>query len=148
MKKARRSILGQLTRTARAERTLLAQRLGTIGLHPGQDAVLLALAGEDGISLVDLADRLGVTAPTVTKTIARLSAEGFLEKRPSPSDRRQSFAFLTEAGLAAAREVRLIRREIEDTALAGFSPRQRRRLAKLLKKAAGNLEPGPGGREA
>ncbi|KAA0972121.1 MarR family transcriptional regulator [Aureimonas fodinaquatilis] len=143
MKREKKAILSQLTLTARAERTLMAQRLSGIGLHAGQDAVLLALAEQDGMALAQLAEWLSVTPPTITKTITRLSAENFVEKRPSPTDGRQSFAFLTDAGLEAVSEVRRLRKEVENQALAGFSPRQRSKLAKLLKKVERNLAPSP-----
>lgn len=141
MKREKKAIMSQLTLTARAERTLMAQRLSGIGLHAGQDAVLLALAEQDGMALAQLAEKLSVTPPTITKTITRLSAEKFVEKRPSSTDGRQSFAFLTETGLEAVEEVRRLRKEVENLALAGFSPRQRSRLAKLLRKAERNLTP-------
>lgn len=141
MKKGKTSILRQLTVTARAERQLLAQHLAGMGLHPGQDALLLALAARDGQSLVELSAGLGVSAPTITKTVGRMSAEGFLEKRASSEDRRQSFAFLTDSGRHAAGAARRARRAMEETALAGFSPKQRRRLRKLLDKMARNLAP-------
>jgi DNA-binding HxlR family transcriptional regulator len=46
------------------------------------------LASEEGIARNVLADRL-----------ARLEAEGFIEKRPYPDDRRRSIYTLTERGL-------------------------------------------------
>ncbi len=141
MKKGKTSILRQLTVTARAERQLLARHLAGLGLHPGQDALLLALAARDGQSLAELAAGLGVSAPTVTKTVGRMSAEGFLEKRASTEDRRQNFAFLTDSGRVAASAVRRARRDMEEMALAGFSQKQRRRLRKLLGKMDRNLAP-------
>lgn len=141
MKKGKTSILRQLTVTARAERQVLATHLAGLGLHPGQDALLLALAATDGQSLAALAAGLGVSAPTITKTIGRMAAEGFVEKRASTEDRRQSFAYLTDSGRRAAGAVKRARREMEDQALAGFSPRQRKRLRRMLGRMARNLAP-------
>ncbi|SHJ90986.1 DNA-binding transcriptional regulator, MarR family [Aureimonas altamirensis DSM 21988] len=141
MKKGKTSILRQLTVTARAERQLLAQHLAGLGLHPGQDALLLSLAAQDGQSLAELAANLRVSAPTITKTVGRMSAEGFLEKRASTEDRRQNFAFLTDSGRLAASAARRAQRDMEEAALAGFSQKQRRRLRKLLAKMARNLAP-------
>ena len=76
-----------------------------------------------------------------TKTVGRMSAEGFLEKRASTEDRRQNFAFLTDSGRLAASAARRAQREMEEAALAGFSQKQRRRLRKLLAKMARNLAP-------
>ncbi len=63
--------------------------------------MLLAIAEEpDGISLRDLAVRLSVRPPTVTKTMTRLSAQGIVDRRVSTADGRQSFVHLTEKDAA------------------------------------------------
>ena len=67
VKKKKRSTMTQLVLSARASRTALSGRLSAIDLYPGQDAVLLALGAEDGLSLRDLADRLQVRPPAVAR---------------------------------------------------------------------------------
>ena len=57
---------------------------------------MLALNQEDGQTPGQLAARLGVRPPTITKTINRLQAQGFLDKRASDTDARQAHIFLTE----------------------------------------------------
>lgn len=49
---------------------------------------------------VEIAERMGVTQPTVTKTLARLQREGLVLRRPYRS------VFLTEAGQALAEACR------------------------------------------
>ncbi|GGE25174.1 MarR family transcriptional regulator [Aureimonas endophytica] len=137
--KKKRSGLSQLFLAARAGRTALSAKLAVRELYPGQDAVLLALGEEAGLSLRDLATRLAVRPPTITKTMARLSAQGFIEKRASPRDARQSHAFLTEKGEALLEEIKTAQRSVERAALAGFTDRDRRRLKKLLRRVEKNL---------
>ena len=138
-KKKKRSTMTQLVLSARAGRTALSGRLAAMGLYPGQDAVLLALGAEDGLSLRDLAERLIVRPPTITKTVARLTTQELVEKRASDTDARQSHAFLTEKGLALVAEVRETQRTVERNALRGMSEKERKTLRKLLQKVERNL---------
>lgn len=144
VKKKKRSTMTQLVLSARASRTALSARLAAIDLYPGQDAVLLALGAEDGLSLRDLAERLSVRPPTVTKTVARLTVQNLIEKRSSDSDARQSHAFLTEKGLALVAEVRSAQKTVERNALRGLSEKERKTLRKLLQRIERNLGLQPG----
>lgn len=138
-KKKKRSTMTQLVLSARAGRTALSVRLAALDLYPGQDAVLLALGAEDGLSLRDLAVRLTVRPPTITKTVARLATQALIEKRPSQTDARQSHAFLTAKGLALVTEVRAAQKSVERSALDGLSDRERKALRKLLQRVERNL---------
>ncbi|SJZ79543.1 MarR family winged helix-turn-helix transcriptional regulator [Consotaella salsifontis] len=138
-KKKQRSTMRQLVLTARAGRTALSQRLSEIDVYPGQDAVLLALAEEDGVALRDLAEKLAVRPPTVTKTITRLAAQGLVEKRVSAEDARQSRAYLTEAGQSLVGKVRAAQEEVEEAALQDLSSKERKALRKLLRRIERSL---------
>lgn len=129
----------QLGLAARAGRTALSRRLQDLDLHAGQDALLLALGEEDKLSLRELAQRLAVQPPTITKTLSRLVAQGRVEKRPSATDARQSHACLTSEGKALVEEVREARARVERTALRGFSPKETKSLRKLLRRVSRNL---------
>jgi DNA-binding MarR family transcriptional regulator len=138
-KKKKRSTMTQLVLSARAGRTALSARLSAMGLYPGQDAVLLTLGADDGLSLRDLAERLTVRPPTITKTVARLTTQDLVEKRASATDARQSHAFLTAKGQALVEEVRETQRAVERNALRGLSEKERKTLRKLLQKVERNL---------
>ena len=140
-KKKKRSTMTQLVLSARAGRTALSARLSAMGLYPGQDAVLLALGADDGLSLRDLAERLTVRPPTITKTVARLTTQDLVEKRASATDARQSHAFLTAKGQALVEEVRETQRAVERNALRGLSEKERKTLRKLLQRVERNLVP-------
>ena len=94
-------LFSQLAASARFSRTLLSRQLLSSGLYAGQDAVILALDANDGMSLSAIADQLGVRAPTMTKTINRLAAQGFVDKRDSETDARLSHVYLTVEGREA-----------------------------------------------
>ena len=74
--------MSRLHSAARLSRTALAARLLAHGFYAGQDQIMIALHQEDGQTPGQLASRLGVRPPTITKTINRLQAQGFLTSRP------------------------------------------------------------------
>jgi DNA-binding MarR family transcriptional regulator len=140
MAKARRSeTISQLHASARLVRTALAAKLNGHGFHAGQDQVMLALFQEDGQTPGQLATRLGVKPPTITKTINRLSAQGHLEKRPSSEDQRQSNVFLTSGGRDTIRDIERAVKKTEKQALKGLDKKERRTLTKLLARIEENL---------
>ncbi|MFT9399890.1 manganese-binding transcriptional regulator MntR [Acetobacter sp.] len=61
---------------------------------------------------VDIADRLGVSQPTVAKMLTRLVAEGFVTRKPYRG------IFLTEAGATLAEAVRARHQIVEEFLLA------------------------------
>jgi DtxR family manganese transport transcriptional regulator len=79
-------------------------------------ADLIAANGE--ARMADIARRLGVAHPTVSKTIARLKREGLVTARPYRG------IFLTEAGLAMAKSVHQRHRLVVDVLLALGAPRE------------------------
>lgn len=129
----------QLATTARYSRTLLSRQLLSCGLYAGQDAVILALDAEDGLSLSVIADQLGVRAPTMTKTVNRLAAQGFVNKRESPTDARLSHVYLTDAGREAVNMVRKAVRRSQKIATEELSNKDLKSLIKLLRKLERNI---------
>ena len=77
-----------------------------LGLHGGQDMVLIELWQNDGLRGGDLASRLGVEPPTVTKMLRRLENLGLLERRPDPAAARSFQVYLTGKGRARRRRTR------------------------------------------
>jgi DNA-binding MarR family transcriptional regulator len=139
MAKKDRQIMQQLNHAARLARTALATKLLEQNLYAGQDQLMLALAQKDGQTPSALAAAVGVRPPTMTKTISRLQAQGFVTKTDSPQDARQAHIFLTEAGKEAILGIEKAVRKTEKRALEDFDKKDRKALAKLLKRIEANL---------
>lgn len=135
----RPELFSQLATTARYSRTLLSRQLLSCGLYAGQDAVILALEAQDGLSLSAIADQLGVRAPTMTKTINRLAVQGFVEKRGSSADARLSHVHLTVAGREAVQAVKKAIRRSHGLAVGDLNNRDLKTLIKLLRKLERNM---------
>jgi DNA-binding MarR family transcriptional regulator len=138
-KAAKGALLGRLQSAARQSRTALASRLTQNGLYAGQDQVMIALSEADGQTPGNLAARLGVRPPTITKTINRLQAQGFLERRSSEADSRQAHIFLTDSGREAIRAIEKSLRKTEKQALRGLDKKEQKALGKMLSRIEANL---------
>ncbi len=82
---------------SRLERRM-AESLGAHGLSLSQFDVLATLWHGEGITQQELAERLLVTKGNVVGLIDRVSAAGWVERRPDPEDRRANRLYLTDAG--------------------------------------------------
>lgn len=131
--------MSRLHSAARLSRTALAARLLAHGFYAGQDQIMLALERDDGQTLGQLANKLGVRPPTVTKTINRLQAQGYVEKRACATDARQANVYLTEEGRAMMRAIEKAVKRTEKQALKGLDKKEQKTLAKLLGRVEANL---------
>ncbi|MCT8997660.1 MarR family winged helix-turn-helix transcriptional regulator [Chelativorans intermedius] len=138
-KSSKGSIIGRLQAAARLSRTALAERLLDQGLYAGQDKIMLALSRENGQTPSQLAEKLGVRPPTITKTINRLAAQGFLEKRASEEDARRAHVYLTETGEQAIRAIERSVRKTEKQALKSLDKKEQKALSRLLARVEANL---------
>jgi MarR family transcriptional regulator, organic hydroperoxide resistance regulator len=135
----RKSITYRLAQASKALRARSGSHLGRIGLHAGQEQVLKALADNDGQTMSQLAQELGVQPPTVTKMVTRMSGQGLLRRVSSEVDGRLARVHLTEEGRARVVEVDKAWKRVERESLAGFDDKDRKRLRKLLRAIERNL---------
>ncbi|MGI6246399.1 MAG: MarR family winged helix-turn-helix transcriptional regulator [Pseudochelatococcus sp.] len=134
-----KSVGWALVHAARLHRTRIGERLAGLGLFPGQEQVLQALSTVDTMTMGELAHILRVKPPTASKTIARLAAQGLVERIAEPGDARIVIVRLTEEGAIRAVAIDKLWNEVENELLDGFDNKERKRLRKLLRKAARNL---------
>lgn len=131
-----------LTQAARSMRTVMTRSLTASGLYAGQDGVILALSANDGLPAGSLAQKLGVKAPTMTRTIGRMEAQGFVERRPDAEDARLTKVYLTETGRNSVSQIESSAASCDELATRGFSEKDIRSLVRLLKTIESNLQAG------
>lgn len=134
-----RSVGWALVQAARLHRARTGDRLAKLGLFAGQEQVVQALAAAGTMTMGDLAALLRVRPPTASKTVTRLAALGIVERRAESGDGRVVRVQLTEAGLAKAEAIERIQEDVEAELLDHLDKTDRRRLRKLLRKAARGL---------
>ncbi|CAN5302843.1 MarR family winged helix-turn-helix transcriptional regulator [soil metagenome] len=128
-----------LAKVCKAHRGNVSEQLAGIGLHVGQEMVLVELWDEDGLRGGELAARLRVEPPTVTKMLRRLENCGLVERQKDAEDARSFRVYLTEAGRALRGPVASCWRQAEEKTLSGLGADERQALHGLLTKMRGNL---------
>lgn len=120
----------------RAMRIRLHERLtAEAGVSLGRaGAALLRQLVEDGpeLRVSELAERLGVEAPGVTRKVARLVEEGYVTRLPDPDDRRACRIHLTRKGRRAIGKLDTIRRQHLAEILTTWPTDDRAELSRLL----------------
>lgn len=94
-------------------------------VSPSQLKVMYALEDDDGINLRTLTERLGSTAPSVSRLCDRLQAVGFLRRASSSSSRRELQLWLSDRGRSFLRDLRA-RREAELSEVLADMPAAKR----------------------
>ncbi|WP_412049958.1 MarR family winged helix-turn-helix transcriptional regulator [Hoeflea sp. Naph1] len=138
-KQGQAEALALVNQLARNVRTALSRRLLDLGLYAGQDGVILALDARDGQTPGMIATSLGVKAPTITKTIGRLAAQGFVRREGSPDDGRMMLVYLTDSGRDQIKSVRKAQRRTEKAAFAGLKKKDVLALLDLLAAMDANI---------
>ncbi len=123
----------------KAHRTQAARALAHLGLHPGQDVLLSVMWDEEGLTQSELARRLEIEPPTVTKVLERLERSGLVHRMRDAHDARVSRVFLTPAGRRLQREVETVWADLDATMVAGLDPQEQRTLRDLLGRLRTNL---------
>ncbi|MFL5909603.1 MAG: MarR family winged helix-turn-helix transcriptional regulator [Gaiellaceae bacterium] len=105
----------------------------------------LARAPESRMRRVDLAGELLLTASGVTRLLDALERDGYVARQLCPSDRRVTYAVLTEAGRTKMREAsKSHTRQIAELLGAHYDEDELAQLAALLDRLPG-VDPEPGG---
>ncbi len=133
-----------LAKVCKAHRGNVGELLAEVGLHVGQEMFLIELWEQDGLRGGELAERLGVEPPTVTKMLRRLERCGLVERRQDPKDARSFRVYLTDEGRSLEEAVVRCWERAEEETLAGMSVGERRTFHRLLAKVRANLDPGFG----
>lgn len=134
-----KNIGSALTLAARLHRARMAELLSDLGLYPGQEQALQFLAANEAPTMGELAEALNVKAPTVSKTIARLSQQSLVERKVGENDGRLVRVGLTQQGRDRVAALAGLAEHIEQDLTRGLDGKDKKRLRRLLRKAAKNL---------
>ena len=109
------------------------------GVHQGQQFILRQLWTEDGQTPGEIARRLGLATPTVTRAATRMEAAGLLRREPHPGDRRLVRLVLTERGRSLEDVIAAETDKLTERALATFGPAEREAVIGALAAIRRNL---------
>lgn len=103
-------------------------------LDPAAYGLLNILLHHGGMRLTDLARRIGVGKPSISRQIAVLLTLGLVAKEEDPKDGRAQVIELTPAGLARMHSINSGRQDAFHERLTGWDETELAELARLLAK--------------
>jgi DNA-binding MarR family transcriptional regulator len=111
---------------------------------PGEDTGValqgvLRFVGERESRATHLAERLGVSAPVLSRHIAELEEQGYVVRRPDPEDGRAQLVALSPLGAEKLRAIEVHRTATLQGLLLEWSEEDVEQTAATLKKLADSL---------
>ena len=91
---------------------------------------------------IDIAKRLRIEGPTMTRMVDSLSADGLVERRQAPHDRRTNFLSLTPRGEEVLERIFATAEPLRARLLAGLSEEQMEQMNQLLDLLLARLDEG------
>ena len=129
-----------MVRVNKAHRGLVSAALAKENLHIGQELLLMELWQGDGMTQTELAERLCIEPPTLTKMLGRLEKTELLEKRRDTEDKRICRIFLTEKGYSFQKPITDLWLQLEEVILANLSSEECLLFRRFMMQIYDNLE--------
>ena len=104
-----------------------------------QAAVMLNIAGNEGVSQAEVAAWLGIEPIALVRMLDKLHEEGLVERRAHPTDRRVRTLWLTPAARPMVAQILAINKAIREEAFAGMAAHAGDTLIDILDGIKGNL---------
>lgn len=128
-----------LDRVSSQMRRNYSEMLRELNLHVGQDQLLCRLWKEDGITQIQLCERLNCEPPTITNMVKTLESYGLVYRKRDNPDGRVSRVYLTDKGRELHEPVVQIWKKQQEKLLEGILPEERLMLRRLMKQIAENI---------
>lgn len=106
---------------------------------PRYFGLLMLIAHNPGLPQSRLAEAIHLVRSSLVPILDRLEAEGLVERRSSPIDRRSKAVWLTLKGRKLIERLKPLVVEHEDRLTRGFTTAERRQLVELLRRVDQNL---------
>lgn len=124
-------------------RARAAQLLAPLGLHAGQEALLLELDRTGPRIQAQLSEALGCEPPSVTLMTRKLEASGHIKRAPDPGDKRATVVALTDSGKALAEKIRQLWLTLAQETVRGLPPETLDQLPGILHTMSTNVSGKP-----
>jgi MarR family transcriptional regulator, transcriptional regulator for hemolysin len=129
-----------LVDTARLYKIVFNQRAQPLlGLTQSQSRALIHLARNEGINQAGLADILEVQPISLARTVDRLEADGWVERRANPKDRRAFTLHLLAKARPAIDDMRDLALSLREEILGTVSEKDRLKFGQILETILTNL---------
>jgi DNA-binding MarR family transcriptional regulator len=140
VKQLTRSPYHLLKRAAQYAAHIYMGEVGKSGLTQRQFTVLLAVDQHDGISQTALVKMTGIDRSTLADLVARLLAQGYLQRRRTKDDGRTNSIRITTAGKKVLKAAQPGADEVDKQILAMIAPADRRSFGECLALLATQMD--------
>lgn len=130
---AERSLLGLITDIQNGLAKRFRERTTHLGISRSQWRVLSALSGRPGATQTELADLVGIGRAPLGKIVDRLEAQGWVERRNDPNDRRVNRIYLTKDVGPIAEPTRIISEEVVNELLQDLPAEERENFRRTVR---------------
>lgn len=131
------ALMHHLTDIARCASQFRQEELAPLGLKACHASYLAAICKSPGITQDQLARRIFINKSNVARQLAILEEDGFVERRPSPEDRRAVQVYPTQKARDALPRIGEIFRTWEDLVAQDLTQEEREALVSMLSKMKG-----------
>lgn len=125
---------------ARLMRRRFDRQAQALGLTRAQWSVIFHLHRNEGSTQACIAQRMDIQPITLARLIDRLEADGWVERRSHPSDRRAKCLYLTDKVGPILEQMQTISSQVRAEAVAGMAPDDVERMLDMLEVIKGNLQ--------
>ena len=117
-----KSTMRKMLHIGRLHRTLFERNISKMGIHHSQHHLLMYIAKEKEIdSQKVIAEKFGITAAAVARTLKSLEAEGFIERTNVEDDSRYKKIVITEKGNDIVQKSYKMFKETDESIFSDFT---------------------------
>ena len=128
------ALMYNITHIARVAAQYRSEELTAFGLKSCHTSYLAAICRCPGITQDQLARRIFINKSNVARQLAVLEESGFVERRPSPDDKRATLVYPTQKALDILPEIHRIFRDWEAFVAQDLTEEERALAVKMLEK--------------
>lgn len=116
------SLTIKIVMAGRRWRSLIDEHLRDKGHSASRMEAMASIAySAAGTTQIQVAKRIGIEGPTLTRTLDMLEADGLVERLPDPKDRRNKHMRLTQAGYEALADMFKVTQNLRRHLLHGIA---------------------------
>ena len=109
-------------------------------LEGARGRIIFALWGKDGVPIKTLCEKTSLDKSTLTGIIDRLERDGYIERRPSQTDKRSTLICLTGKEQEFAKHVQKVSNKMNKIFYKGFSDEEIMQFDSMLERILVNCK--------
>ena len=109
-------------------------------LEGARGRIIFALWGKDGVPIKTLCEKTSLDKSTLTGIIDRLERDGFIERKPSQTDKRSTLICLTGKEQEFAKHVQKVSNQMNKIFYKGFSDEEIMQFDSMLERILVNCK--------